>query len=190
MCDFPPASLLFKNIIPAALCSPSRGCWRTSFLSLLHNNFTPVETQSALSPDLNSGNMGCSRSLTAARKRPQGLLYLPSRKVDSHAWHQPGTSSAQQGVDRGRLSAAAPGCSPPRDSSQPWRFSSTSPLPGDSRGPRTPVGGCGIPPYSPPEPPGAQKDAPGDWSHTLREATATVSPGGHRSPRPTAACQQ
>ena len=49
----------------------------------------------------------------AAQKHPQGLLYLPSRKVDSHAWHQPGTSSAQQGVDRGHSSAAAPGCSPP-----------------------------------------------------------------------------
>ena len=46
----------------------------------------------------------------AAQKHPQGLLYLPSRKVDSHAWHQPGTSSAQQGVDRGHSSAAAPGC--------------------------------------------------------------------------------
>ena len=49
----------------------------------------------------------------AAQKHPQGLLYLPSRKVDSHTWHQPGTSSAQQGVDRGRSSAASPGCSPP-----------------------------------------------------------------------------
>lgn len=57
----------------------------------------------------------------AARKHPQGLLCLPSRQADSHAWH----SSAQQGVDRGRLSAGAPGCSPPTGllpavPQQPW----------------------------------------------------------------------
>ena len=43
---------------------------------------------SPVSPDLNPGNRGCSRSLMAAWKYPQGFLYPPSRQVDSHAWHQ------------------------------------------------------------------------------------------------------
>lgn len=103
----------------------------------------------------------------AAWKYPQGLLYPPSRQVDSHAWHQPGTSSPQQGVDRGHLSADVPGCTPAWDFLQlspqhPRGFSSASPLPGDSTALRTPMGVCGIPPFAPPEPTGAQRDVPGD----------------------------